>query len=84
MCEARGGIGFIVTTGIVESFDRSKGTGVLKPDKIGVAVSIHISVLEEAGIRTLEAGQHVSFDIQNQAAGPNAINLKLIDKPNVA
>lgn len=73
-----------MTTGIVESFDLSKGIGVLKPDKVDAVVSIHISVLEEAGIRTLEAGQRVSFDIQNQAAGPNAINLKLIDKPDAA
>ena len=70
----------IMTTGIVKSFDMKKGAGLIKPDNAGADVAVHISVLEEAGIRTIEAGQPVSFDVQNQAMGPNAINLKLLSQ----
>lgn len=73
-----------MTTGIVKSFDRTKGAGWIESDHDKSDVNVHISVLEEAGIRTLDAGQAVSFDIQNQAMGPNAINLKLLSPREIS
>ncbi len=40
-------------------------------------VFVHASALEAAGIRSLNEGQKVSFDIQPDARGSKAANIKL-------
>jgi CspA family cold shock protein len=41
-------------------------------------VFVHASALEAAGIRSLNEGQKVSFDIQPDARGSKAANIKLV------
>ena len=66
-----------MTTGTVKFFNTSKGFGFISPDGGGKDVFVHASALEAAGIRSLAEGQKVSFDIQPDARGAKAANVKL-------
>ncbi|MFL6690729.1 MAG: cold-shock protein [Alphaproteobacteria bacterium] len=66
-----------MTTGTVKFFNTTKGFGFLAPEGGGKDVFVHISALEAAGLRSLNEGQRVTFDIQPDARGAKAANLKL-------
>lgn len=50
-----------MSTGTVKSFDRAKGYGFIQPDDGSRDVFVDASVVEEARMGTLEAGQKVSY-----------------------
>ena len=66
-----------MTIGTVKFFNSSKGFGFISPDGGGKDVFVHASALEAAGIRSLNEGQKVQFDIQPDARGSKAANIKL-------
>ncbi|MBV8976914.1 MAG: cold-shock protein [Alphaproteobacteria bacterium] len=66
-----------MTIGTVKFFNTSKGFGFISPEGGAKDVFVHVSALEAAGIRSLAEGQRVSFDIQPDARGSKATNLKL-------
>lgn len=66
-----------MTIGTVKFFNSTKGFGFISPDTGGKDVFVHVSAVEAAGIRSLAEGQKVSFDIQPDARGSKAANLKL-------
>jgi cold shock protein len=66
-----------MTTGTVKFFNTSKGFGFIAPEGGGKDVFVHASALEAAGIRSLSEGQRVTCDIQPDARGSKAANLKL-------
>ncbi|MFL5240396.1 MAG: cold-shock protein [Rhizomicrobium sp.] len=66
-----------MTTGTVKFFNTTKGFGFIAPEGGGKDVFVHISALEAAGLRSLNEGQRVTFDIQPDARGAKAANLKL-------
>ena len=63
--------------GTVKWFSAEKGFGFISLGNGGKDVFVHASALEAAGIRTLGEGQKVSFEIQPDARGSKAANLKL-------
>ena len=65
-----------MTIGTVKFFNSSKGFGFIAPDDGGKDVFVHASALEAAGMHSLSEGQKVSFDIQPDAKGAKAGNLK--------
>lgn len=66
-----------MTVGTVKFFNTSKGFGFIAPEGGGKDVFVHITALEQAGMRSLNEGQRVSFDIQPDPKGAKAVNLKL-------
>jgi len=62
--------------GTVKFFNVSKGFGFIAPEGGGKDVFVHASAVEMAGMRGLVEGQRVSFDIQPDAKGSKAANLK--------
>jgi len=54
-----------MATGTVKWFNATKGFGFIQPDTGSADVFVHISALEKAGIRQLNEGQKVSFDLEN-------------------
>jgi cold shock protein len=64
--------------GTVKFFNASKGFGFISPEGGGKDVFVHATALEAAGLRSLNEGQKVSFDIQPDARGAKAANLKVV------
>ena len=65
-----------MTIGTVKFFNSSKGFGFISPEGGGKDVFVHASAGEAAGMRSLDEGQRISFDIQPDAKGPKAVNLQ--------
>ena len=53
-----------MATGTVKFFNAQKGFGFIVQDHSGPDVFVHISAVERAGIRNLNEGQKLSFDVQ--------------------
>ena len=53
-----------MATGTVKWFNSEKGYGFMQPDQGGKDVFVHISAVERAGMRTLNEGQKVSFELE--------------------
>jgi cold shock protein len=66
-----------MATGTVKWFNASKGFGFIEPQEGGKDVFVHISALEAAGIRGLNDGQRVTFDVVKERGKEAAANLKL-------
>ncbi len=70
-----GGGGGPAGSGTVKWFNSTKGFGFIQPDGGGPDVFVHISAVERAGLRGLNEGQRVSYELQTdrktgkQAAG---------------
>ena len=64
--------------GTVKFFNTSKGFGFISPEGGGKDVFVHATAVEAAGMRGLNEGQKVSFDIQPDARGAKAVNLKAV------
>ena len=64
--------------GTVKFYNTQKGFGLIQPDDGGKDVFVHATAVEAAGMRSLQEGQRVSFDIQPDARGAKAGNLKAV------
>jgi CspA family cold shock protein len=62
--------------GTVKFFNSAKGFGFIAPEGGGKDVFVHATAVEAAGMRTLTEGQRVTFDVQPDARGVKATNLK--------
>ena len=49
--------------GTVKLFNATKGFGFIQPTDGGPDVFVHISAVERAGMRSLNEGQKVTFDV---------------------
>ncbi len=52
-----------MATGIVKWFNAEKGYGFIQPDEGGKDVFVHVSAVEQAGLRSLQEGQKIDFEI---------------------
>jgi cold shock protein len=66
-----------VATGTVKWFNATKGYGFIAPQDGGKDVFVHISALEAAGIRGLNDGQRVTYEVVTERGKEAAKNLKL-------
>ncbi|HET9356355.1 MAG TPA: cold-shock protein [Sphingomicrobium sp.] len=66
-----------MTTGTVKFFNESKGYGFIQPDDGGQDAFVHISAVEQSGLRTLGKEQRVTYDLQPDRTGKmSAVNIK--------
>ena len=72
--------GLIMPVGTVKFFNAQRGFGFIAPEDGSSDVFVHISAVEQAGMKTLHEGQRVSFDaVTDQRRGKtNAQNLKAV------
>jgi CspA family cold shock protein len=63
--------------GVVKFFNGERGYGFIKPDDGGRDVFVHITAVESAGLKSLNEGQQISFDVEpdKKGKGPKAVNL---------
>jgi cold shock protein len=52
-----------MATGTVKWFNTQKGFGFIQPEDGSKDVFVHISAVERAGMRSLDEGQRISFDL---------------------
>ena len=65
-------------TGTIKWFDFNKGYGFIEPDDKSRDIFFHFSALEQAGIKSVNEGQKVSFETVTQKGKLSATNIKLI------
>lgn len=70
-----------MATGTVKWFNSTKGYGFIQPDDGGNDAFVHISAVEQAGLRGLNDGQKLSYDLVAGRGGREAAeNLVLSDE----
>jgi CspA family cold shock protein len=65
-----------MATGTVKFFNAAKGFGFIAPNDGSKDVFVHISAVEASDLGHLVEGQKVSFDIEPDAKGSKAVNLR--------
>ncbi|HEY6025968.1 MAG TPA: cold-shock protein [Pseudolabrys sp.] len=65
-----------MATGTVKFFNTQKGYGFIQPDDGSKDVFVHITAVERAGMRSLNEGQKVSFEIVTERGKQAAGNLQ--------
>ncbi|MFP5511085.1 MAG: cold-shock protein [Alphaproteobacteria bacterium] len=67
-----------MANGTVKWFNATKGFGFIAPAQGSKDVFVHVTALERAGIRHLDDGQALSFDLESDHNGrESATNLVL-------
>ncbi len=67
-----------MATGTVKWFNTTKGYGFIQPEEGGKDVFVHISAVERAGLRGLNEGQRVSFELREERGKVAAVDLKAL------
>ena len=65
-----------MSIGTVKFFNSTKGFGFISQEDGAKDVFVHATAVEAAGMPSLAEGQRVSFDIQPDARGSKAVNLR--------
>jgi CspA family cold shock protein len=67
-----------MATGTVKWFNATKGFGFIHPDDGGNDVFVHISAVERAGLRGLNEGEKIAYEIvaDKRSGKSSADNLK--------
>lgn len=65
-----------MATGTVKWFNGQKGFGFIIPDDGGKDIFVHISAVEKSGMKTLNEGQKVSYDLEEARGKIAAVNLQ--------
>ena len=67
-----------MATGTVKFFNTQKGFGFITPSDGSRDVFVHISALERSGMRTLNEGQRVTYDVVTERGKQAASNLQSV------
>jgi CspA family cold shock protein len=68
-----------MATGTVKWFNTTKGFGFIMPSDGTKDVFVHITAVQAAGLRGLDDGQKVSYEVVMERGKAAASNLKLVD-----
>lgn len=66
-----------MVNGTVKFFNTTKGFGFITPDDGSKDVFVHISALEKAGIRQLNDGQKVSYEVVTDKGKTSVVHIQL-------
>lgn len=66
-----------MASGVVKWFNSSKGFGFIEQED-GPDVFVHHSGINAAGFKTLNEGDHVTFDVQQGPKGLSAVNVTVV------
>jgi CspA family cold shock protein len=58
--------------GTVKFFNETKGYGFIAPDGGGTDAFVHITAVEQAGMRTLRENQRIAYDLEQDRRGKMA------------
>ena len=63
--------------GVVKWFSNQKGYGFIEQQD-GPDVFVHHTGISGVGFKSLNEGDHVTFEIENGAKGPAAVDVKVV------
>ena len=66
-----------MASGTVKWFNAQKGYGFIQPDDGSKDVFVHISAVERAGLTTINEGQQVEYEIEENRGKTSAVNLRV-------
>ena len=66
-----------MANGIVKWFNATKGFGFIMPSGGGTDVFVHITAVQAAGLKGLNDGQNVTYEVVMERGKAAATNLKL-------
>ena len=66
-----------MATGTVKWFNATKGYGFIMPQDGGKDVFVHITAVQAAGLKGLNDGQQVSYEVAMERGKAAAIDLRL-------
>ena len=66
-------------SGTVKWFNPTKGFGFIVPENGGNDVFVHISEVEKAGLKALDEGQKVNFDLEDNRGRQAAANIQIAE-----
>jgi len=69
-----------MATGTVKWFDDAKGFGFIEREE-GEDVFVHYSAIAGDGFRSLPEGAKVEFEVEQDAKGPRATNVVVVQAP---
>ena len=67
----------LMASGKVKWFNATKGFGFIQPSDGGKDVFVHITAVQAAGLRGLNEGQALSYEVTTERGKTAATNLKL-------
>ena len=67
------------TNGVVKFFNHSRGFGFITPEDGSKDVFVHVTALEQAGVPSIDEGDKVTFDIEDdpRGRGKQATNIQI-------
>ena len=65
-----------MATGTVKFFNTARGFGFIAPDDGSKDIFVHASAVERSELGYLTEGQQLTFDVEQEARGPKAVNLR--------
>ncbi|ESQ73840.1 cold-shock protein [Asticcacaulis sp. AC402] len=65
-----------MATGTVKWFNATKGYGFIQPDAGGSDVFVHITAVERAGLRGLNDGQKITYELATEKGKTSAVDLQ--------
>lgn len=63
--------------GSVKWFNSVKGYGFIQPENGARDIFVHISAVERAGLRALDEGQRVSYNVVEERGKQSAADIKI-------
>ena len=67
-----------MANGTVKWFNATKGYGFIQPDQGGADVFVHVTAVEKAGLRGLNDGQKISYEVVQNRGKASAEELRLL------
>lgn len=65
-------------TGTVKWFSKEKGYGFITRDDNQGDVFVHFSAIQQKGFKTLQQGQRVEFEVEQDRKGLRAKNVRIL------
>ena len=67
-----------MATGVIRSYNDSKGFGLIAPDLGGPMLFVHSSAIRTPGVKKLKATDRVEYELEVRAEGPVVTSLRTL------